>query len=398
VTRLRPSLSRPTLSRPVRVLHTAGALHRGGIESWLYNTLVRMDRSRIESHVLVPNGEQQELTRQYQDAGITLSPCEDYRRPWRYIRNFRRALERNGPYDIIHVHGFSFGSAENMLLARLTGIRTVIIHSHSNLRSRIAYAGPAYRVYAHALRFAHRSLMTQGLACSSLAAEWLFGSNWQHDARIRLHYSGIDPAPFLDHASSPTRSDLSIPPGRFVLGHVGRFEPMKNHRFLLDVASELLARGFPLHLLLVGDGSLAPAIQREAANRGLDDHCTFIRDSDQVPTIMRNAMDCFLFPSLHEGLGLVSIEAQAAGLPCIVSTAVTRELVIAPELVHFLPVDRGAHEWADAIIDLERSNRCATPTAEYQKRLTASPFNMDRTARDLADYYERLIPVSLRIA
>jgi glycosyltransferase involved in cell wall biosynthesis len=161
-----------------------------------------------------------------------------------------------------------------------------------------------------------RDAATIGLAASAQAAEDLFGNRWRDDPRWRVLSYGIDLTPF---AASPQRDRVRAGWGlerdAVVLGHVGRFEPQKNHAFLLEILAAARRIDPRVRPLLMGDGPLRPWVERRAAELGL--RAVFTGSRGDVPRLMLGAMDAFVFPSRFEGLGLAMVEAQAAGLPVI---------------------------------------------------------------------------------
>ena len=149
--------------------------------------------------------------------------------------------------------------------------------------------------------------------------------------------------------SGTLRAELSIPQGSFVIGHVGRFSEQKNQRFLVDIA-ECFCRMEPKAVfLLIGDGPPKLGIEDLVRERGLGKHFIFAGIRKDVPRLMKGAMDCFLFPSLFEGLGVVLWEAQAAGLPCVISDIIPEEASAVPKLVRRLSLDDPAEVWANEL-------------------------------------------------
>jgi len=189
---------------------------------------------------------------------------------------------------------------------------------------------------------------TDYIGISRRSADALFGGGAERPAQI-IHY-GLD---FSRFAALPpgaeVRRQLGIPPERKVIGHVGRFAPMKNHAFLVESFHRVILRGVNAHLLLVGDGPLQQGIRADVERRGLVDRCTFAgHRSDVAP--MFSAMDVFVFPSEYEGLGIVAVDGQAAGVPVIASTAIPEEIEVIPRLVERVALSEGADAWAAAIV------------------------------------------------
>ena len=144
------------------------------------------------------------------------------------------------------------------------------------------------------------------------------------------------------------RNELNIPLNAPVFGHVGRLTEIKNHRFLLDVFSEILKRQPESILLLCGRGELEKQLKFQAQELGIDQSVQFLGVRDDIPKVL-SAVDVFLFPSLSEGLGLAVVEAQSSGLPCIVSTGVPDSVKIR-EQTEFLDLSLGANKWASEAI------------------------------------------------
>jgi glycosyltransferase involved in cell wall biosynthesis len=188
---------------------------------------------------------------------------------------------------------------------------------------------------------------THRIGVSQQAGQALFGRKPAKPCTL-LHY-GMDFRPFLQPESADkVRQRLGIAPGRKVIGHVGRFVPVKNHAFIVEFFDRIVQSGVDAHLLLVGDGPLSPSVKAQIESRGLSQRCTFAGlQPDVVPFF--SAMDAFVLPSLWEGLPLVTFEAQAAGLPVVASTAVPEEIAAIPRLVERIPLSAGADGWAAAL-------------------------------------------------
>jgi len=191
---------------------------------------------------------------------------------------------------------------------------------------------------------------TAGLAVSSEAAISLFGENWNADPRWRLSRLGIELEPFCCPVDcEETRSELRISPHAFVVGHVGRFFEQKNHEFLLEIAEVVCALRPEVIFLLVGDGPLRRKMEDRAKELGIHSRIRFAGVRGDIPRLMKGAMDVLLFPSLYEGFPVVLMEAQAAGLPCIISDVITEEIDLVPHLIHRLSLQADAARWAEFV-------------------------------------------------
>lgn len=376
--------------RKVRVLHVVGGLSRGGIETWLMHVLRNIDRDRFQLDFLVHTAEPQAYDDEARTLGSAILSNPHTGQPWHYAATFRELMRTHGAYDVIHSHVHSF-SGFIMLLAEQAGIPVRIVHSHLDTAAVDAASSPQRKAYLRLMHHLIDQHATAGFAVSEKAARSLFGQQWQHGRHYELVYCSIA----LHAFAAPTeraavRAELGIPADAQVIGHVGRFAAQKNHHFLVAVLQELAPRHPNLWLLLVGEGDLRPAIEEQVQAAGLADRVVFTGSRPDVPRLMQGAMDVFVLPSTHEGLPIVGIEAQAAGLPFVVSDVVTEEGDIIAPLVFRQSLTSGAAAWAATIEQaLGLAHGIDRPAA--LRRVLVSPFNIDVGVRTLEEAYcERL--------
>ena len=375
--------------RPLRVLHVVGHLTRGGIETWLYQVLRRTDKRDIDADVLVLTSANEPMTQAFKDAGIEIRVCPPVRRPDRFLAQYLSLLSKY-KYDIVHVHGFSMLAMLSLFAAWLRRVPVRIWHGHNDLRPRLANASAMYRAYVAVSLRLSRFLCNRRAACSLKAAEWTFGENWTSLRPPVELLIGIDMEPCFAEADPTLRAQLGLPEGRHVLAQVGRCTMPKNHKFTVRVAEVLHQRNVPIHLLFLGDGPLREETQKQLVEAGLEQHYTWIRDCDRVPAVFKSVVDIALLPSFNEGLGLVVIEAQAAGVLTLVSNHVTTECAVVTELVDFLPIDQGPAIWAQKVME-HLQTPLTSQAAQQHQRLIASRFNIDVNAERLSQIYRTAI-------
>src|SRR6516165_6850040 len=370
----------------IRVLHIVGGMGRGGVETWLLHVLRHIDRERFQMDFLVHTVEPCPYDNQIRALGSQILPCLRPQRPWSYARNFRRILAAYGPYQIVHSHVHHY-SGYTLRLAQRAGTPIRIAHSHNDVCLQDASPGLLRWIYLVTAKRWIRRFGTMRLAASEKAAEALFGSSWQRSSTCRLLYYGIDLVPFRAQADPSVRAVLRLAPDAFVIGHVGRFDAQKNHCFLLEIFRNVADADPRARLLLIGDGPLRPAIERRVAELGFTERVLFAGVRPDVPRVLLGAVNVFVMPSLHEGLPLAGLEAQAAGLPCVFADSITTELDVVPQLVTRLRLSQPSSAWAGVVL-AKRDQAPPITRDEALAAMEASPFNIRRSVAELTRVYE----------
>lgn len=365
-----------------RILHVLRAMNRGGVETWLMHVLRHIDRERFQMDFLVHTEQPAAYDAELEALGARILRCPDPHNPLLFGRRLLSIMKQFGPYHVIHSHVHHY-SGYVLSLARAAGIPVRIAHSHSDTRT--AHAGSALlrQSYLCLSRRLIAANCTHGLAASVPAALALFGPDWGRDPRVKVLHCGIDLDPFRTTSDRKSvRSEFGLRSDDIVFGHVGRFVPVKNHAFLVEIAAEIVKREPRARFLFVGDGPLRPALEEQLRRSGIREHTVFAGLRSDVPRLMMGAMDTFLFPSLYEGLPLVLMEAQAANLPAIISDTIAPETTVVPALITRLSLRQSATVWAECAL---RHRECRTTNALGEVR--RSPFNVITGINDLAVIY-----------
>jgi glycosyltransferase involved in cell wall biosynthesis len=363
----------------------------GGVGAWVRDVLNYIDRGKYQFDFLVYGNSDYDypeaINQKVLSLGSNIIRGASPDHPYAFVRDFKRILRENGPYDVVHSHPHHF-SGLILKIARQAGVPQRIAHSHTDFAP--------YRMKIGWLRRLSRRMMsrwlklyaTGGLAASQAAAADLFGPRWRLDWRWRVLYCGVDLAPF-QLAVNPVevRAELGIPEDALVIGHVGALWEPKNHKFLVEVMAEVSRREPRTYLLLVGDGPLRPIITEQVAQSGLTEKVIFAGYRTDVPRLLRGAMDIFLFPSFFEGLGLALVEAQAAGLMCVFSDIVPQEADVVSTLVRRLSLALPASAWAEEIL-AAREARGIISQPQALAIVEQSPFNILTSVKELEEYYE----------
>jgi glycosyltransferase involved in cell wall biosynthesis len=369
--------------RRARVLHVIGTLDPGGTETWLLNTLKHIDRDLLEFHFCTFGPQPGLFAGEVERFGGRILPCPRGQNPWSFGRRFRKIL-REGKYDAVHSHVTLFSGAV-LRWAYAERVTMRIAHSHATRDDKPSTQ--ARRYYRRTMKSWIDRYATHGLAVSKSAAANLFGQNWESDGRFRVLHCGIDLQPFqVPVARDQVRTDLGLPIGVPVFGHVGRFHLQKNHPFLLEVFGEIQKRIPHAHFLLVGDGPLRGQIEARSKAMGLSSKMHFVGIRTDVPRLMRGGMDVFIFPSIFEGLPIAVLEAQAAGLCCLISSSISREVAAGPEVVAFMDLSATPRDWAEQSVQLLERERVAECIA--LQTIAGSPFSVQHCIKNLARIYK----------
>ncbi|HWV39931.1 MAG TPA: glycosyltransferase [Vulgatibacter sp.] len=377
-----------------RVLHVLGRLHPGGgIETWLVELARGVDRDRFAVDFCVLDGTPGGYDDEVRRAGSEIIRIHRAGNRWRFSGAFRAALRARPGYDVVHSHVHYF-SGLVLHAARQAGVPCRISHSHNDTRVPDREAILPRKAYNTAMR---RLLLANGtlhLAVGSEAATALYGSGWERSGIVKILRCGLDFSRFRgERRRDEGLGIFSLPQDAFVVGSIGRLEPQKNQRFLLQVFAEIALRDPNAHLVVVGEGSRREDLEALAAHLGVSERVRFPGVRKDVPRIL-DAFDVFLLPSFFEGLPLVALEAQAVGLPSLLSTNVTPELEFSPGLVSRLPLDAGPVEWARRAMAL-RERR--VPKEEALRVAESSAFAIRASLRALQEEYERQLE-KLRVA
>lgn len=328
-----------------KVIHVLGKLDAGGVESWLVNLLKNTDSKKIRHEFLLQKPGKGFYDEEIIFGGGKIHHCLNNGNPFIYSLNLYKILKLIRP-DIIHSHVHVF-SGLVLFVAFLCGVKIRISHSHSDTRNKESKASVLRKIYIYIMKKLIGCFATHKLAVSEKAAECVYGLNWQMQKNITIMPCGIDISKFNPNLKDHTlRQQIGIPNDAFVIGHVGRFVEAKNHSFLIDVFNEVSQKNDNVYLVLVGNGPLLIEIQKKVEELGLKDKVKFLGLRKDVPILMLNIFDIFLFPSLWEGLPLTLVEAQLSGLYCLASKEITPQVDIG--FVKFLKISDPIL-WAESI-------------------------------------------------
>ena len=334
--------------KKLKIAFVIGKFDNAGTRTYVMNYFNNFDHSRITVDFLVYKG----------DGNTDYSPVTDFGgkvfelnkpsplNPKKYIGECKSIFSEE-KYDIVH----SFINTMNvfpMLAAKKAGIPVRISHNLSTGK-----LSEKKTIIKLALRPFNRFFYTHAAANSIYCGKWMFGKK-----PFEVFRNGINPNKYYynQELRNETRAEYGLE-NKFVIGHIGRYEQQKNHNFLIDILAQIKKIEPDAVLMLIGFGSLKEQVFERIDKLGLRDSVIDLGGRSDIDKFY-NAMDCFVLPSLYEGLPIVAIESQATGLPVIMSSEITSEASVCDK-AEFLSLDQSASEWANAVLkykDLSREN------------------------------------------
>lgn len=354
----------------IRVLQVVTYMGRGGLETMLMNYYRHIDRSKVQFDFVV----HRDFKADYDDEILSLGGKIWHMPrlvPWSnsYKNQLSRFFINHSEYQIVHVHQDCLSSVA-LKCAQQVGIPVRIAHSHSSNQDH----NWKYLVKLHYKKNIPK-YATDLFACSKIAGDWMFGGQ---NFRVVPNAIDVKQYQFDETVRQTVRDEIHLD-NKFVIGHVGRFDPTKNQSFLIDILAEV-RKQYDTVLLLVGDGDLKEKVKKRAEAVGLSESVIFTGKRSDVNELMQ-AMDVFVFPSLYEGLPLTTIEAQAAGLPCLISDHVPLECKVT-SLVKQIPLNNSAEQWAQEVLQAKDSKR-----SDQTELITEAKYNIEEEAPKLQQFY-----------
>ena len=330
------------MSEIITILHVFGRLDRGGAETLIIELFKTLDKSKFHFDFAVHGDKigDYEKTVQLNGGNVYHLPKYKVYNHFKYVSAWKRLLSLNS-FDVVHAHVRSTASIF-LHIAKKYNIKT-ISHSHNTSSG-------------HGIKAAYKNFLQKRIvkntdflmACSVDSAKWLFGKKIFNVRKVQILNNAIDTDKFTFSLVNRLRirKELGIN-NEVVIGHVGRFHDQKNHTRIISIFSTYNKYNQNSKLILVGDGELKPKILNQVRALKLTDKVIFTGVRSDTNSLF-SAFDILLFPSIHEGLPLVLVEAQTSGLPCIVSDVITTEINLT-DLVKYVSLNKDDSEWVKVI-------------------------------------------------
>jgi len=328
----------------ILLITTTGLDKKEGISTVLLDYFSRFDHNRFDIDIVASNTSDSELLRELEDAHIKAQMLPKRKKN---IKQYVLALKRlfkEKKYDALYIHGSSAIMSIELMIAKMSGCRVRIVHSHNTICD--------HKNIDKLLRPLFYNLYTDAFACGTEAGKWLYGN---HPFTIISNGRDIQKYQFDIRTRQRIRSDMGVSDNDLLIGHVGNFNAQKNQPFLVNIFKEVLKIKSDAKLYLMGSGGTLDSVKRLSEELGISEKIIFTGSISNVPDMLQ-AMDVMVLPSLHEGLPLVVVEWQMAGVPCLVSDKVTKECAYT-NFVKYKSLSDSYQSWANEIIHLSECNR-----------------------------------------
>lgn len=359
----------------INILQVVAGLDRGGVETLLLNIYKQIDKKRFQFIFLCYGDAKFDYEEEVLALGAKIVRLPQPTNPITHIKQVKELIKKE-QIDIVHSHTY-YNSAFITLAAKQCKVKVRITHSHNTKDNKPQTW--KRKIYAFICKKMIRHYTTDFVACGEEAGKALYGKK----QKFKVINNGIELENFQYNKDIRTqyRKQFAIPEGQIVIGHVGRFQEQKNHRFLIDIFKEYTTMQESATLLLVGTGELQEEIKEKVKKEGLEDKVKFLNSRNDVAKLYQ-MMDLFLFPSFYEGLPVTLVETQASGLKALVSSKVTKEVVYTDTIEYFDLENHTAKQWAEKIceMNLERKNT--------EKQIKECPYDSKVVTRDLENWYE----------
>lgn len=331
----------------IRVAHFVGCMNLGGAETFIMNIYRQIDREKVQFDFVCSKKEEAFYDAEIKQLGGRIFYIDEPKKVG-LLKSFKQIknILKKEKFDVVHSH-IALYSGIVLIAAKKSNIKIRIAHSHSAI---INNSKGLRKIYENIMRMLIEKYVTVKLSCGKLAGEYLYGS--LKDVIILNNCIDLEKYNNINNdIILKLKQDLKISENEVVIGHVGRFNEVKNHKFILEIAKNLKNKNMDFKILLVGIGELKNEIEKEIINNNLQNNVITLGARKDIPEIM-NVFDVFILPSLFEGFPIVMIEAQAAGIPCVISNTISKEVELGFDLVKFVSLEN-ANDWADKTIEVK---------------------------------------------
>ncbi len=364
-------------SKPIRILQVIPDMRSGGVENFIMNLYRSIDREMVQFDFVVHYKEKKFLDDEIERLGgkIYRFSLRNDNNLIKYIIDLNQFYKKHREYKVVHCHWNSMGFI-HLFVAKINKVYVRIGHSH-NSSAGIGTKGKIKKLMVKPYKY----VTTLNMACSNKAGIFLFGNK---PFEFIPNAINVNKFRYSNQAREKIRNSLRLNKDDFLIGHVGRFNTQKNHRFLIEVFKQIYQLNHKAYLIMLGEGELLDTVKRQVRESGLEKNVFFAGVHSNMEDYY-SAMDIFLLPSLYEGLPLTAVESQASGLDTLLSDSITKQVKI-NDNVYYLS-NKNVRDWCDMVIKCAHGKVDRTYLNDVVER---TDYNVDRLVSKVQEKYVRL--------
>lgn len=346
------------MTKPIKILQIFGSLDVGGAESRMMDIYRHIDKEKYQFDFLTMQKGKQYFESEIIAMGGRIFKVDPPRKNGliRNLKNMVDVIKKSGPYSAVHAHT-SYHCGLAMLAAKISNVNIRISHSRTiNSKNN----GLKTLLMMNLGKILIKLFATEKLAISKNAAMFLYGMNYFKKNRDCVIPNAIDTDKYFVKDKlfiDSIRENYFLKNKFLIIGHVGRFESIKNHSFLINILIETIKVNSNTVLIMIGDGPKKNEIAKLISEKKLENNVIFLGIRNDV-NIWMNVFDVVILPSIYEGLCSSAIESQAAGVPCILSKGIPGDADLGLGLTKFLSLDDSVDDWVKAIFEMKKTRIC----------------------------------------
>lgn len=366
----------------IRVAVVMGKMHSGGKKNLVMEYYRHIDRSKVQFDFFCDTDSNAVPIEEIEALGGRVYMIPPYQSIFANMKAMRRVFRENN-YWILH----GYNSTMNifaMLIGKQCGISVRINECIS-----MGHKDDKKNILKNILRPFSKYFSTHYMANGEVCGRWQFGDKVFDEGRVKVFKTVIDTEKnkFDPELRAKTRNKFGIE-DNIVFGHIGRLTAQKNTLFIIDIFNEIVKREPKARLLLIGDGELKKEMFERIKEYGIEKEIMYLGRREDIQQFY-NAMDCFLLPSLYEGLPVVGVEAECCGLPMFFSTEIPKESSPCNDIGFFIGLDKSAKEWADKV--LSETKKALVCRRDHQEVVKSAGFDSVAEGKKLTEFYINII-------
>lgn len=365
-----------------RVAVIMGKMHSGGKKNLVMEYYRNIDKSKIQFDFICDTDSNAIPQEEIEKLGGRVYQIAPYQNIVKNMSQMKDICKKNN-YKIMHAYNGTM-NLFSMFVGWQCGIPIRISESIS-----MAHSADKKTLLKNILKPFSKMFATNFMANGEACGRWQFGDKLFDEGKVKVFKTVIntDVNKYSEELRNATRKKYGIE-NNIVIGHIGRLTEQKNTLFIIDIFNALVKKEANARLLIIGDGNLREAMLAKVDEYGIKDHVLYLGRREDIPQFY-NAMDCFLLPSLYEGLPVVGVEAENCGLPMFFSSEIPKESSACDDLGFFIPLEKTPEQWADIILDVVKKNIGLREGRE--KAISKAGFDSKVEAKKLLQYYNSLL-------